>query len=206
MSQTTKPRGYIAGPMTGMPDWNFPAFHAAAEKWRENGWEIENPAETDDGDTTKPREYYMRLDLEKVMSVDAVIVLPAWENSKGAKLEIAVAREIGIAVIDSQTGGNLKETSPTILAEASNVVDGARRHDYGHPRNNHNRTAKLWSAYMGFEINAEQVCWCMILTKCSRDANHPKRDNLVDTAGYARNIEMIREDTCKSPSAASDTQ
>lgn len=184
---------YIAGPMTGIPDWNFPAFHEAAERWRAAGWIVVNPAETDDGDTTKPRAYYMRLDIQKVLEVSAVAALPGWHNSTGATLEVAVAREIGIPVYDAITGEPLAPAPTTILQDATEVVDGQRRSDYGHPSINHNRTAALWSAYLGVPITAEQVCWCMILTKASRDANCPKRDNLVDTAGYARNLELIRE-------------
>lgn len=45
-------RVYIAGPMTGLPEYNFPAFHAAAKAWRDAGWEVLNPAEAFDGDTT----------------------------------------------------------------------------------------------------------------------------------------------------------
>ena len=36
---------YIAGPMTGRPDLNFPAFHAAATTLRDAGFDVVNPAE-----------------------------------------------------------------------------------------------------------------------------------------------------------------
>ena len=38
-------RVYIAGPMTGLPDFNYPAFNAAAAKLRALGLEVLNPAE-----------------------------------------------------------------------------------------------------------------------------------------------------------------
>jgi hypothetical protein len=38
-------RAYIAGPMTGLPEFNFPAFHAAAASLRARGFEVENPAQ-----------------------------------------------------------------------------------------------------------------------------------------------------------------
>lgn len=38
---------YISGPITGMPDLNFPAFHAAAAALRAAGYTVTNPAELD---------------------------------------------------------------------------------------------------------------------------------------------------------------
>lgn len=87
--------------------------------------------------------------------------------------------------------------SETVLEEAQRATDGARQHDYGHPRDNHGCTAEMWSAYLsrtnGFQVTvtARDVCWINILQKASRDANLPKRDNLTDTCGYARNAEMV---------------
>lgn len=84
-------------------------------------------------------------------------------------------------------------TDLTILTEATNIVDGARRQSYGTPQENHGRTAALWSAYLGGkrEITARDVCMLNILQKVSRDRFAPKRDNLVDIAGYARNAELV---------------
>ena len=41
------PLVYLSGPMTGLPDLNFPAFHAAADKLRSQGVQVVNPAEPD---------------------------------------------------------------------------------------------------------------------------------------------------------------
>jgi len=35
---------YIAGPMSGIPEFNFPAFYDAAESWHRIGWKVFNPA------------------------------------------------------------------------------------------------------------------------------------------------------------------
>lgn len=78
-----------------------------------------------------------------------------------------------------------------ILAEAQSIVDGPRRDDYGPPAVNHARTAALWSAYLGVDISPRQVCMLNILQKVGRDAHAPKRDNLVDIAGWARNAELV---------------
>lgn len=100
-------RLYLAGPMRGIPDYNFPAFHAAAKSLRERGHFVWSPAERDeqqDGfdpakDEAKPLRYYMAYDLPAVLNSDAVAVLPGWENSTGAKLEVHVARVCGIPVL-----------------------------------------------------------------------------------------------------------
>ncbi|MCY1527250.1 hypothetical protein D9M68_623110 [compost metagenome] len=38
-------RIYLAGPMTGLPEFNYPAFHAEAARLRALGYQVENPAE-----------------------------------------------------------------------------------------------------------------------------------------------------------------
>jgi hypothetical protein len=87
----------------------------------------------------------------------------------------------------------------SILDEARRVVDGPRRETYGHPRENHARTAAMWTAYLGKKllpgatISMRDVCQLNSLQKISRDANAPHRDNLVDQAGWARNAEMVTE-------------
>ena len=91
---------YIAGPMTGIEDWNYPAFHEA-ERWlREHfpGDEIINPATGFDGDTTLPREHYMRAALVNVAKCDRVYLLDGWRQSRGACMEVIAARECGAEI------------------------------------------------------------------------------------------------------------
>lgn len=87
------------------------------------------------------------------------------------------------------------EPEPTdkksVLSEAGDLVYGPRGEDYGHPFDDFKRTAKMWSAILGIEIRAEQVGMCMIALKLSRQCNKPKRDNLIDIAGYAATIDMV---------------
>lgn len=85
-----------------------------------------------------------------------------------------------------------------ILEEALSIVHGPRQHDYGHPLDNHSTTAEMWSAYLSrklrtkIELTPEDVCFLNVLQKISRQANRPTRDNIVDVAGYAANVEMIQ--------------
>lgn len=105
---------YIAGPMTGMPDWNYPAFFAA-EKWLDSiGIFGINPARTDGEnlgealaragtpETAKPWGYYLRRALLKLSVADGLLLLPGWEKSKGARLEVHVARELGMPLYIEQ--------------------------------------------------------------------------------------------------------
>jgi hypothetical protein len=84
--------------------------------------------------------------------------------------------------------------SESILQEAQRHVHGARNQDYGHPMDNHGRTAALWSAYLAQPVTPEDVCFLNILQKISRAQHSITRDSLVDIAGYAANVEMVEDE------------
>lgn len=83
--------------------------------------------------------------------------------------------------------------SDSILSEAERLVTGARQSDYGHPHDDFSRTAQIWSAILGIEVTAKQVALCMVGVKLSREVHRPKRDNLVDGAGYLRTAQLVEE-------------
>ena len=78
----------------------------------------------------------------------------------------------------------------SILEEAAAVV-ADRRPKYKHPAEGYAQLARLWSVELGIEIDAQQVVRMMILLKCSREKLDHQRDNLVDIAGYAQNLQDI---------------
>lgn len=86
---------YLAGPMTGIQDHNFPVFHAEAKRLRALGYEVVNPAELVT-DQTKPWVDCMRIDIPQLLKCDTVAVLPGWTASKGARLEHRIALELGM--------------------------------------------------------------------------------------------------------------
>ncbi len=92
---------------------------------------------------------------------------------------------------------------PTILDEARAAVHGERQRAYGHPLVNHGTTAEMWSAYLSrragvrVTLAPEDVCWLNILQKVSRSLCAPTRDNMVDAAGYAANVEMIEDERAR---------
>lgn len=95
---------YIAGPMTGLPEFNAPAFRDAAGRYTEAGFVTIDPSTNFGGRTDLPPEVYMRRDLRDVLGVDAVVMLEGWRASVNATLERDVARAVGAAVFDDAAG------------------------------------------------------------------------------------------------------
>lgn len=91
-------RLYIAGPMTGLPDYNYPAFKAAAVELGALGYETESPADNEDGTGTQTYEDYMRAGFLQLLRCDGVALLDGWETSKGSKRERQIAGWCGMDV------------------------------------------------------------------------------------------------------------
>lgn len=105
---------YLGGPMTGIAQFNFPAFDAAAADLRKQGYEVVSPAELDDPETRElalqspdgapgsgsahGQTYgdFLARDVKLLADdgVEAVIVLPGWEHSTGARLETFIANAL----------------------------------------------------------------------------------------------------------------
>lgn len=89
---------YIAGPMTGYADHNYPAFNNMAERLRDVGFQVINPAEIHP-DTTHPWDWYLRRDITELVKCSRVVFLPGWFDSKGARLEHKVAAGLGLDLV-----------------------------------------------------------------------------------------------------------
>jgi len=91
---------YLAGPMSALPKNNYPAFHAAASDLRARGFHVVSPAELHADFEANPKSYedYLRADLIALLGTAAVVALPGWEQSNGARLEVTVARALGMLV------------------------------------------------------------------------------------------------------------
>jgi hypothetical protein len=244
------PRTYIAGPMTGLEEHNFPAFEKAAAFLRQNGHVVISPRELEAAETgpRKSWEYYLRRDLKELITCDHIAVLPGWHLSPGASLEVYVGWRLGFSIISAETmdvvdvswydfskiqketnsqafvraftppkmGRDVPElytngvldfeedptnykkvinkSSENILEEANRLVHGDRGKAYGRPIEDFGRTARIWSAILGFEVPVEKVALCMVGVKISRQCNAPKRDNFTDMAGYAETGYMVEQD------------
>lgn len=107
-------RIYLAGPMTGIPYYNFPAFDTAADALRGLGHEVFNPADNDRMNGFDPEFLNLSegkdaalhgFDLRKALledltwichNADAIAVLDNWVYSRGAQAEIALADALSI--------------------------------------------------------------------------------------------------------------
>lgn len=206
-------RAYIAGPMRGYDQFNFPAFDHCAAELRMAGWSVRSPAEHDrengfdetlnslDGFDMKAA---MRWDIESVLWADAVVLLPGWHASSGTAIELTVADAVGTPVFEFvEEGIHLwylqqldRSTCPaeSPLAEADRLVSGDRQAAYGHPIEDFTRTGRMWGAILGVpDVDPALVGLCMAAVKISREVNKPKRDNIVDLAGYAKTVHLVRE-------------
>lgn len=109
---------YLAGPMTGYPEFNRAGFEAGARYALGRGWQVLSPQDTDpshdglcpDGERhttaagSHPYPCWIRASLRMLLGADAVLLLPGWRASRGACLEYAVAQGCGMAVHEMPGG------------------------------------------------------------------------------------------------------
>lgn len=87
-------RYYLSGPMTGLPQYNYPMFEYASTKLRALGMEIstphENPIPPDVNFLTESElwDQMIAMSIEQMNSCAGIILLPGWTRSKGAKIEL----------------------------------------------------------------------------------------------------------------------
>lgn len=193
-------RIYIAGPMTGIADWNFPAFDAAAAAWRAAGWDVENPAEHFDRDTTLPYSTYVESDIKCLAACDAVALLPGWDGptARGSVWEAELAAYWGKPRLAANSpippDPDIFGHPESPLAEADRLVSGDRQESYGHPIEDFARTGRMWGAILGIaDVDPALVGLCMAALKISRECHRPKRDSVVDLAGYAKTVWLVRQ-------------
>lgn len=112
---------YVAGPMRGYPEFNFPAFASATKALRSQGHEVFNPAERDNEkhgtDISKGNEHgdekmaaaQHGFNLREALGADcgwicanaeAIVLLPGWEESKGAVAESALGTALGLQIFE----------------------------------------------------------------------------------------------------------
>jgi hypothetical protein len=116
MKTDRKPTVYIAGPMRGIEDYNYPAFDRQAKVLGKQGWIVINPAEMDrndekpingphqfDPDNNYEDHEFMRAALKRDMDAicdycTAIYMMSDWETSRGAKAEWHLAKALGLDI------------------------------------------------------------------------------------------------------------
>jgi hypothetical protein len=137
---------YISGPMSGRPGFNYDAFNELATNLREQGYSVLNPADNFGGETDRPRPDYMRKDVAHVLEADCVMALPAWETSRGARLEVTIALELGLRVYDTAwneitadaraflDNDAIRNIGRMVVAEDAEALEMLAAHDRGSAR------------------------------------------------------------------------
>jgi len=125
--------------MTGLPQFNFPLFHAAAAALRSEGYDIVSPAEMDspavkaaaakstDGALDAQGKIagetwgeILARDVRVIAdNVDGIVFLPDWQKSRGARLEAFVALLSGKTVygyyVEGAQGALIRWASPAYV-------------------------------------------------------------------------------------------
>jgi NTP pyrophosphatase (non-canonical NTP hydrolase) len=141
---------YISGPMTGYPEFNFPLFNRVAENLRKLGYKIINPAEIEQPILTW--ESCMRCDIKELMNANKIAVLPGWEKSKGARIEVFLASQLGMEIVDANTLELLSvesiklNTGPAV----QDVIKERKRQDHKWGEQNHHPV--IWTGILGEEF------------------------------------------------------
>lgn len=106
--------------MRKLPEFNFPAFLRAEADLRMMGHDVHNPAAVDIaagfawvGTTGHEDLAGMGFSLRETLAVDCelvalrsdgVCVLPGWEDSAGARAEVALAQALGLPIVALRSG------------------------------------------------------------------------------------------------------
>jgi hypothetical protein len=108
---------YLAGPMTGYPEFNKPAFAAESARLRALGFKIVNPAELNEGNDGDWLAC-MRVDIKHAIDCDGIALLPGWEQSRGAPIEHNLMRDLGLRVYQAAHLVGLTGEFPVLSREA----------------------------------------------------------------------------------------
>lgn len=102
---------YLSGPMTGYPDFNYPAFEQAYSDLTlplmdNSGYRInvmspheEFKNDSEEKTASRTHDWYMKKSLRLMLECDGIILLPGWTKSKGARMELDIALDLDYPVL-----------------------------------------------------------------------------------------------------------
>ena len=109
---------YLSGPITGKPNLNIDEFEKYEQKFKNLNFEVVNPHklfnqeeidkvnkmyENKEMTFEEYHSFFMRVDIKAMMDCDFIAVLNGHEKSKGANIEVYIARNINMPVINAVT-------------------------------------------------------------------------------------------------------
>lgn len=89
---------YISGPMSGKKEHNRPAFAQAAAALTKQGYAPLDPTQFEELPAGSRWVDYLKKDLRLLSYASGLMVLPGWEDSVGATLEVDIAFRLGMPV------------------------------------------------------------------------------------------------------------
>jgi Domain of unknown function (DUF4406) len=91
---------FLAGPMTGIEDKNYPLFNRVTAEFRNVDFQVCTPTEFFDGKTDRERKEYMSESIKWLVQADTIVLLPGWEKSPGAYLLASIAKELELICVE----------------------------------------------------------------------------------------------------------
>lgn len=129
---------YLSGPMTGYPDYNRPAFFAAEQSLSTVlDADFINPARITPSKAGNQWHDYMRSSLKGMLDAEVIYMLNGWEASRGAKIELELAKELGMTV--------MYQSAPAAHTSATENIDWSQAPD--------------GATHFGPEIEGHEPCW-----------------------------------------------
>ncbi|EJT7737551.1 DUF4406 domain-containing protein [Escherichia coli] len=185
---------YIAGPMTGYPDYNRAAFNAKAIELMAEGHIVLNPAVLPGG---LCQSEYMDICLAMVRSADAIYLLNRWEESVGARAEHALAEKLGLTVIYESPTNIECQVAPHIYRELVNALRDIAAVYHG-TEQLRERLAHTISYYLSLSHEHKlrqkvMIKFIMRLSKSLANAD-PKNPLPKEAMNYLKSCNVVSED------------
>lgn len=188
---------YIAGPMTGYPDYNRAAFNAKASELMAEGHIVLNPAVLPGG---LCQSEYMDICVAMVRSADAIYLLNQWEESVGARAEHALAEKLGLTVIYESPTNIECQVATHIYRELVNALRDVAIECHGTDQLRA-RLSQTLSSYLslaeGYNLRQRRMVKLINLLSQSLANAEPTNPLPGDAMNYLKSCGVVSEDAVR---------